>query len=232
MQTIATGSPSSSARRLTPEDMSCKEIDCKNNSCALCFDCQQPLCLNHIILHHDALLERHLAFYRNLQQLYGKLHSMSIEQCFHQVVEQISAHEHWSSNLVLHLRSIREELIEQLNRFKRKQFEQLKQLSQRLSDTQPLLDDRQASEMNTKLEQIRTAINSLVYGIDLEMSKTVQCRKIFHRTNPSPEELNAESNVLLQKSSSWANGSTDYFWKTEERVDEHSSLFWSINFEL
>lgn len=224
-RTTAATSLSSFERRLTTVDMTCKEVDCTNNSCALCFDCQQSLCLNHIILHHDALLERHLSFYRNLQQLYGKLHSMSIEQCFHQVVEQISSHEHYSSNVVLHLRSIREELIEQLNRFKQKQFDQLKQLSQRLSNTQPLLDDQQASEMNSKLEQIRTAINALVYGIDLEMSNTVQCRKIFHRSNQCPDELTTEANLPLPKSSSWANGSTEYFWKTDDGVDDRSSLF-------
>jgi hypothetical protein len=206
--------------------MTCNEVNCINISCALCYDCQQSLCLNHVIIHHDTLIERHLSFYEMLQELYHKLHSMSIEQCYHQVFEQLSLNKTYSSDIIFHLRSIREELIEQLNRFKQKQFHQLQRISYRLYDTKQMINSNEADEIKLKLEQIQLSINSLVYGIHLEMSKTtktIQCRKIFHQKNQS--SLDKTTDLLLQKSSSWTNGSTENYWKKKNEFDERSSLF-------
>ncbi len=206
--------------------MTCSEVNCINLSCALCYDCQQSLCLNHIIIHHDTLIERHLSFYEILQQLYHKLHSMSVEQCYHQVFEQISTNKTYSSDILHHLRSIREELIEQLNRFKQKQFHQLQRISFRLYDTKQMIDTTEAKDMKNKLEQIQISINSLVYGIHLEMSKTtktIQCRKIFHQKTQSPTDVKID--LLLPKSSSWTNGSTENYWKKKNEFEERLSLF-------
>jgi len=206
--------------------MTCSEVNCINLSCALCYDCQQSLCLNHIIIHHDTLIERHLSFYEILQQLYHKLHSMSVEQCYHQVFEQISTNKTYSSDIIHHLRSIREELIEQLNRFKQKQFHQLQRISFRLYDTKQMIDTTEANDMKIKLEQIQISINSLVYGIHLEMSKTtktIQCRKIFHQKTQSPTDVKID--LLLPKSSSWTNGSTENYWKKKNEFEERLSLF-------
>ncbi|CAF1685076.1 unnamed protein product, partial [Adineta ricciae] len=115
--------------------MTCNEVNCEKLSCALCYDCQQSLCVDHIIDHHDRVLQRHLSFYDTLRQLYKKLRSMSIEQCYQQVFRQISSdHIYSSDRLLFDLRSIREELIEQLTRFKQKHFYQLQQISGRLHD--------------------------------------------------------------------------------------------------
>ncbi|CAF0987081.1 unnamed protein product [Rotaria sordida] len=188
--------------------MTCNEVNCINLSCALCYDCQQSLCLNHIIIHHDTFVERHLSFYEILQQLYHKLHSMSIEQCYHQVFEQLSLNHTYTTDTILHLRSIREELIEQLY------------------DTKQIIDNDEANDIKIKLEQIQTSINSLVYGIHLEMSKTtknIQCRKIFHHKTQSSSDI--KTDLLLQKSSSWTNGSTENYWKKKNESDERLSLF-------
>ncbi|CAF1037327.1 unnamed protein product [Rotaria sordida] len=206
--------------------MTCNEVNCINLSCALCYDCQQSLCLNHIIIHHDTFVERHLSFYEILQQLYHKLHSMSIEQCYHQVFEQLSLNHTYTTDTILHLRSIREELIEQLNKFKQNQFNQLKKISFRLYDTKQIIDNDEANDIKIKLEQIQTSINSLVYGIHLEMSKTtknIQCRKIFRHKTQSSSDI--KTDLLLQKSSSWTNGSTENYWKKKNESDERLSLF-------
>jgi hypothetical protein len=207
--------------------MTCNEVNCINLSCALCYDCQQSLCLHHIIIHHDTLIERHLSFYEILQQLYVKLHSMSIERCYHQVFEQLSSNNTYSSDhIIFQLRSIREELIEQLNRFKQKQFTYLQKISFRLYDTKQMISHDEANDIKIKLEQIQTSINSLVYGIHLEMSKTtkiIQCRKIFHHTAQSASDT--KKDLLLQKSSSWTNGSTENYWTKKNELDERLSLF-------
>ena len=207
--------------------MTCKEVNCINITCALCYHCQQSLCLHHIILHHDILVERHLSFYEILQELYRKLHSMSIERCYHQVLKEVSSNETSSVDIIIHLRSIREELIEQLNRFKQKHFVQLQKISSRLSETKQMITNEEANDINMKLEQIQTSINSLVYGIHLELSKTtkqIQCRKIFHHKTQSPEMSN-QTNSLVQKSSSWTNGSTENYWMKKNELDERLSLF-------
>jgi hypothetical protein len=206
--------------------MTCNEVNCGNNSCALCYDCQQSLCLNHVIIHHDTLIERHVSFYEILQELYHKLHSMSIEQCYQQVFEQLSLNKTYSSDIIFHLRSIREELIEQLNRFKQKQFHQLQKISHRLYDKKQMINTTEANDIKLKLEQIQTSINSLVYGIHLEMSKTtktIQCRKIFHQK--MQPLLDNKTDLLLHKSSSWTNGSTENYWKKKNEFDERLSLF-------
>ncbi|CAF3871070.1 unnamed protein product [Rotaria sp. Silwood2] len=206
--------------------MACYEVNCINLSCALCYDCQQSLCLNHIIIHHNTSIERHLSFYEILQQLYHKLHSMSIEQCYHQAFEQISLNHPYSMDTILHLRSIREELMEQLNKFKQKQFNQLKKISIRLYDIKQMINNNEANDIKIKLDQIQISINSLIYGIHLEMSKTtknIQCRKIFHhKIQPSSD---IKTDLLLQKSSSWTNGSTENYWKKKNELDERLSLF-------
>ncbi|CAF0806458.1 unnamed protein product [Rotaria sp. Silwood1] len=206
--------------------MTCNEVNCINLSCALCYDCQQSLCLNHIILHHNTSIERHLSFYEILQPLYHKLHSMSIEQCYHQVFEQLSLNHTYSIDTILHLRSIREELIEQLNKFKQKQLNQLKKISFRLYDTKQMINNIEANDIKIKLEQIQTSINSLVYGIHLEVSKTtkqIQCRKIFYHKIQSSSDI--KTDLLLQKSASWTNGSTENYWKKKNELDERLSLF-------
>ncbi|CAF3333208.1 unnamed protein product [Rotaria socialis] len=206
--------------------MTCKEANCKNLSCALCYDCQQSLCLSHIIVHHNRFIERHLSFYEILQQLYHKLHSMSIEQCYKQVFEELSLDRTYAKDTIVHLRAIREELIEQLNKFKLKQFNQLKSISFRLHDTNQMINKKEENEIKIKLEQIQASINSLVYGIHLEISKTtkkVQCRKLFHHKTQSPSEMKAD--LILQKSSSWTNGSSENFWKKKTELDERLSLF-------
>ncbi|CAF0992540.1 unnamed protein product [Adineta steineri] len=207
--------------------MTCKEVNCINLCCALCYDCQQSLCLNHIIIHHDTILERHLSFYEILQQLYRKLHSMSIEQCYNQALEQLSSNNNtYSSDIILHLRSIRQELIEQLNKFKQKQFYQLQRISYRLYNTKQMIDTNEANDIKIKLEQIQITINSLVYGIHLDMSKTtktIQCKKIFHYKTSISSDI--ELNLLLQKSSSFPNGFTENDWKKNNEFDERLSLF-------
>ena len=206
--------------------MTCNEVNCINISCALCYDCQQSLCLNHVIIHHDNLIERHLSFYEILQKLYHKLHSMSIEQCYHQVFEQLSLNNTYPSDIIVHLRSIREELIEQLTKFKRKNFHQLQGISCRLYDTKQMITTSEANDIKIKLEQIQTSVDSLVYGMHLEMSKTtetIQCRKIFHHKTPSSSEI--KTDFSLQKSSSWTNGSTENYWKKKIDLDERLSLF-------
>lgn len=203
--------------------MTCKEVNCINLSCALCYDCQQSLCLQHIIIHHDTLIERHLSFYEILQELYHKLHSMNIEHCYNQVYEQLSMNKKSSFNLLFQLRLIREELIEQLNRFKRNQFNQLQKISYRLYNIKQMIDKNEANEIKTKLEQIQLSINSLVYGIHLEMSKTIQCRKIFHHKTTLSKDI--KTDLLLQKSSSWTNGSTENYWMKKNELDERLSLF-------
>jgi len=206
--------------------MTCNEVNCINLSCALCYDCQQSLCLHHIIIHHNTLIERHLSFYEILQQLYHKLHSMSIERCYHQVFEQLSSNNNSSTDLFLHLRSIREELIERLNRFKQKQFNQLKRISLRLYNTKQLINNDEVNDIKIKLEQIQISINSLVYGIHLDMSKTtkiIQCQKIFHHKTELSTDI--KTDLLLQKSSSWTNGSTENYWTKKNEFDERLSLF-------
>ncbi|UJR36763.1 hypothetical protein I4U23_029478 [Adineta vaga] len=206
--------------------MMCHEVNCAQSSCALCYDCQQSLCLNHIILHHNTLLQRHLSFYDILQQLYHKLHSMNIEQCYRQVFEQISSEEIYSSDGIFHLRAIREELVEQLNRFRQKHFHQLQRISNRLHNTRQRIDTNEADEIQIKLEQIQASINSLVYGIHLEMSqttKTILCRKIFHHKTSTRNDT--KHDMVLQKSSSWTNGSTENYWKKKLESDEPLSLF-------
>lgn len=207
--------------------MACNEINCINSTCALCFHCERSLCLHHIIIHHDTLLQRHLSFYDILQQLYQKLHTMSIERCYQQVFEQLSSENLYSSDAIFQLRSIREELIEQLNRFKQKQFYQLRRISLRLYATKQMLTNDEANEMRNKLEQIQESINSLVYGIHLEMStvtKSIQCRKIFHH-NTQASSYDSQMDLLLPKSSSWTNGCTENYWTKKNDSDERLSLF-------
>ena len=197
--------------------MTCNEINCNSIACALCFDCQQFLCLHHVIVHHDTLVERHLSFYERLQDLYEKLHSMNIEQCFHRVREQLVCP---SAARLSHLRSIREELVEQLNRFKYEQLNDLRAISRRLSHATPSIDDSEAASINRRLDEIHASIHSLVYGIHMEISNsTVQCRKIFHRKNQHVPRS------VLPRSSSWTHGSTENFWKERDDLDERSSLF-------
>lgn len=206
--------------------MTCKEINCINLSCALCYDCQQSLCLNHIIAHHDSFIGRHLSFYEILQKLYDKLHSMSIEQCYCQVFEQLSANQTYSKDSFLHLRAIREELIEQLNKFKQKQFNRLKNISCRLYNVNNMIDQNETDDIKNQLEDIQTSIDSLVYGIHSELSKTtneVQFRKIFHHKTSLSTDINA--NFVLQKSSSWTNGSIENYWKKKNEFDDRLSLF-------
>jgi hypothetical protein len=152
---------------------------------------------------------------------------MNIEHCYHQVFEQLSSNEtSSSSDIIFHLRSIREELIEQLNRFKQKQFLQLQKISLRLKEIKQMITNEEANDIKIKLEQIQTSINSLVYGIHLELSKTtnkIQCRKIFHHKTQSTE--NNQTNLLLKKSSSWTNGSTENYWTKKNEFDERLSLF-------
>src|ERR1700722_9748920 len=139
-------------------------------------------------MRQNSLIERHLSFYEILQQLYHKLHSMSIERCYHQVFEELSSNNNYSSDIIFQLRSIREELTEQLNRFKQKQFNQLQKISLRLNDTKQMISNDETNDIKIKLEQIQTSINSLVYGIHLDISKTtktIQCRKIFHHKTQS-----------------------------------------------
>ncbi len=206
--------------------MTCNEVNCINITCALCYHCQQSLCLHHIIIHHDNLIERHLSFYEILQDLYRKLHSMSIERCYHQVLEELSSNETSSVDIIVRVRSIREELIEQLNRFKQKQLIQLQKISLRLSETKQMITNEEANDIKMKLEQIQTSINSLVYGMHLELSKTtkqIQCRKIFHH-KPQSIEMTNQTNLLLHKSSSWTNGSTENYWMKKNELDERLSL--------
>ena len=206
--------------------MTCKEVNCTNLSRALCYDCQQSLCLNHIIMHHNASIERHLSFYETLQLLYDKLQSMSIERCYHQVFEQLLSNQTCSLDMIFHLRLIREELIEQLNKFKQKQFNQLQKISFRLYDTKQMINNNEANDIKIKLEHIQTLINSLVYGIHLEMSqttKTVRCRKIFHHEAPSSSDI--DTDLQVQKSSSWTNGCAEGYWKKKTELDERLSLF-------
>jgi len=151
---------------------------------------------------------------------------MSIERCYHQVFEQLSSNNNYSSDLFFHLRSIREELIERLNRFKQKQFNQLKRISLRLYNTKQMISNNEANDIKIKLEQIQTTINSLVYGIHLEMSKTtktIQCQKIFHHKTELSTDI--KTDLLLQKSSSWTNGSTENYWTKKNEFDERLSLF-------
>jgi hypothetical protein len=150
---------------------------------------------------------------------------MSIERCYHQVFEQLSSNKTISLDIIYQLRSIREELIEQLNRFKQKQFLQLQKISLRLYETKQMITNDEANDIKIKLEQIQTSINSLVYGIHLELSKTttkIQCRKIFHHKTQSEDN---QTNLLLQKSSSWTNGSTENYWTKKNELDERLSLF-------
>ena len=190
--------------------MTCNEVNCEKFSCALCYDCQQSLCVDHIIDHHNSALQRHLSFYDTLRQLYKKLRSMSIEQCYQQVFRQISSDHIYSSDrlLLFDLRSIREELIEQLTRFKQKHFYQLQQISGRLHDRKQMMDSAEASDVQVKLEEIQSSINSLTYGIHLDMceaTRRVQCRKIFHHERSMRESVKS-GEMLLQKSSSWTTG--------------------------
>jgi hypothetical protein len=151
---------------------------------------------------------------------------MSIERCYRQVFEQLSSNKNYSSDLIIHLRSIREELIEQLNRFKQKQFNQLQKISFRLYDTKQMISNDELNDIKIKLEQIQTSINSLVYGIHLEISKTpktIQCRKIFHHKTQSTSDI--KTDLLLQKSLSWTNGSTENYWTKKNELDERLSLF-------
>ena len=151
-------------------------------------------------MRQNSLIERHLSFYEILQQLYHKLHSMSIERCYHQVFEELSSNNNYSSDIIFQLRSIREELTEQLNRFKQKQFNQLQKISLRLNDTKQMISNDETNDIKIKLEQIQTSINSLVYGIHLDISKTtktIQCRKIFRRSGACGEKRCAVSRPLL-----------------------------------
>lgn len=207
--------------------MTCNEVNCINSTCALCFHCEQSLCLHHIIIHHDTLLERHLSFYNILQQLYQKLHTMSIERCYQQVFEQLSSENLYSSDTIFQLRSIREELIEQLNRFKQRQFNQLQRISLRLYGTKQMLTNDETDDIKIKLEQIQESVNSLVYGINLEMStmtKSIHCRKIFHHKTQA-SSCDSHTDLLLPKSSSWTNGCTENYWMKKNESDERLSLF-------
>lgn len=207
--------------------MTCNEVNCINSTCALCFHCEQALCLHHIIIHHDTLLERHLSFYNILQQLYQKLHTMSIERCYQQVFEQLSSENLYSSNTIFQLRAVREELIEQLNRFKQRQFHRLQRISLRLYGTKQMLTNDELNDIKIKLEQIQESINSLVYGINLEMSivtKSINCRKIFHHKTQA-SSCDTHTDLLLPKSSSWTNGCTENYWAKKNESDERLSLF-------
>lgn len=207
--------------------MTCNESNCRNLSCALCYDCQQSLCLQHIILHQNQLHEEQLAFYEILRQLYDKLHSMNIERCYHQVFEQISLSKTYSIDLIIQLRSIREELIEQLNRFKQKQLHRLQKISCQLSNGKQMLSENELNDVKQKLEHIQTSIYSLVYGIHVEMSKTIQIRKIFHHkttTTTSSSTDSLKNNDQLHRSSSWTNGLTDNYWTKKNELDERLSL--------
>jgi hypothetical protein len=151
---------------------------------------------------------------------------MSIERCYHQVLEELSSNETSSVDIIVRVRSIREELIEQLNRFKQKQLIQLQKISLRLSETKQMITNEEANDIKMKLEQIQTSINSLVYGMHLELSKTtkqIQCRKIFHH-KPQSIEMTNQTNLLLHKSSSWTNGSTENYWMKKNELDERLSL--------
>ena len=206
--------------------MTCNEINCINLSCALCYDCQQSLCLQHIIIHHDKFIERHLSYYEILQQLYSKLYSMNIEHCYKQVFNELLLNKSCSIDIILQLHSIREELIEQLNRFKQKQFNQLQKISLRLSNIKQMINNDEANNINIELEQIKNSINSLVYGIHLDISKTtktIQCRKIFY--HKIQNDLDNKKTLLVQKSASWTNGSTENYWMKKNEFDERLSLF-------
>lgn len=206
--------------------MTCNEANCINLSCALCYDCQQSLCLNHIINHHNSFLERHLSFYEVVQQLYQKLRSMSIDQCYQNAFEKLSSNHTCSIDIMLHLRSIREELIEKLNKFKQNKFHELQTISLRLYNTNQMINSTEANDIKIKLEQIETSVNSLVYGIHLEISPTtkqIHCRKIFHHISES--SFDVTTNLPVQKSSSWTNESIGNYWKNKNEFDERLSLF-------
>lgn len=204
--------------------MTCKEINCRNLSCALCHDCQQSLCLHHIIVHHNQLHEEQLEFFEILRNLYEKLHSMSIERCYNQVFEQISLNKICSMDLILQLRSIREELTEQLNRFKQKQLHRLQKISFQLSNRKQMFNENELNNVKEQLEEIQTSIYSLVYGIHVEMSKTIELRKIFHHKTSSNHSLKNDADVPLRKSSSWTSGLTDNYWTKKAELDERLSL--------
>ena len=198
-------------------EMICNESNCKNVSCALCFHCQRSVCLHHIIDHHQHLIERHASFYPILMNLYEKLQSMSIDQCFHQVIQRCSSKIDRSSSIdfIRQLHSIREELIEQLNDFKQEQFKRLKEISQQLSTSDSWLNDDEFQMIKIKFEDIRSSINSLVYGIHLEMSNEINCRKIFRQSssiNIEIEEWNIESHWLISIRS---------FYKKQKNKNDH-----------
>ncbi|CAF4688674.1 unnamed protein product, partial [Rotaria magnacalcarata] len=71
---------------------------------------------------------------------------MGIEQCYKQVFEELSLDHTYAKETILHLRSTREELIEQLNKFKLKQFNQLKNISFRLHDTNQMINKNEENE--------------------------------------------------------------------------------------